>query len=237
MRRLLGLVLALTRCVASATQETHVLETETSQHIRLPYLLHQPATYNDKPQRRWPFILYLHGGSARGEDIERLRKMGLPKRLETDAHFPFIVASPLLPEGEIWTDVNALNALVDKVARERRVDTTRLYVTGHSMGGRGALYLAYKEPNRFAAIAALSPYSPITAWSKRLTNVALWFIHGARDVQAPIRDTVELVQAIEKAGGRPRFTALPNVDHFILDWYDRTEIFDWLLEHRKSESN
>ena len=217
-------------------QQPHVLKSETTQRVRMPYLLYVPAKYNEEPQKRWPLLLYLHGGSARGDDLERLRKMGLPKRLEQDAEFPFIVASPLLPEGEIWTDVGALSALIDKVARQYRVDASRIYVTGHSMGARGALYLAYKQPGRFAAVAALSPYSPITAWSKNLTNVPLWLIHGAKDVQAPIKDTEELVQAMEKTGGKPRFTALPDADHFILDWYDRNEIFDWLLEQRRAET-
>ena len=227
--------LTLVGSPASAAQERQVIEAEASQQIRLQYLLHLPARYNEDPQKRWPFILYLHGGSARGDDIERLRKIGLPKRLEHDTEFPFIVASPLLPEGEIWTDVNALIAVVAKVAREYRIDPARIYVTGHSMGGRGALYLAYKQPDRFAAVAALSPYSPITAWSKRLTNLPMWLIHGAKDVQAPIKDTEELVQAIEKAGGRARFTSLPDADHFILDHYDRNEIFDWMLEHRRPD--
>ena len=226
-------VVLLSVTTASAAQQPQILEAETTQQISLPYLLFRPAKYDQDPQRRWPFILYLHGGSARGDDLERLRKMGLPKRLEQDAEFPFIVASPLLPEGEIWTDVQALGALIDEVTREHRVDPARVYVTGHSMGGRGALYLAHKQPERFAAVAALSPYSPITAWSKGLTNVPLWLVHGAKDVQAPIKDTEEIVRRIEKAGGAPRFTPLPDADHFILDWYDRDEIFGWLLEHRK----
>lgn len=235
--RIASLVLSFVALTTlSGGQQTQLIEAETTQQIRMRYLLFVPAQYEHDPQRRWPFVLYLHGGSARGDDIERLRKIGLPKRLEQEAEFPFIVASPLLPEGEIWTDVRALSALVDRVARDYRVDPARIYITGHSMGGRGALYLAYHYPGRFAAVVALSPYSPITAWSKRLTNVPLWVIHGAKDVQAPLRDSEELVQAIEKAGGQPRFTSLPDRDHFILDWYDRNEIFDWLLEHRTAET-
>ena len=235
MTKLLLFTLAfIAVAAASAQQQPHVLKSETTQKVRMPYLLHIPAQYNEDRQKRWPFILYLHGGSARGDDLEKLRTMGLPKRLERDRDFPFIVASPLLPEGEIWTDVGALGALVDQVARLHRVDPARIYVTGHSMGGRGALYVAYKQPGRFAAVAALSPYSPITAWSKNLAHVPLWLIHGAKDVQAPIKDSEELVKAIEKAGGKPRFTPLPDADHFILEWYDRNEIFDWLMEHRKA---
>ena len=235
-RLLLFLFSIIAVAAAAAQQQPLVFETETTQRVRLPYLLHLPAKYNEDRQKRWPLILYLHGGSARGEDLERLRKIGLPKRLEQDRDFPFIVTSPLLPEGEIWTDVAALGALVDEVARLHRVDPARIYVTGHSMGGRGALYVAYKQRGRFAAVAALSPYSPITAWSKNLTHVPLWLIHGAKDAQAPIKDSEELAHAIEKAGGKPRFTPLPDADHFILEWYDRNEVFDWLMEHRRGEA-
>ena len=236
IKPLLFVLAVVALATASAQQQPHVLKSETTQKVRLPYLLHVPAKYNEEREKRWPFILYLHGGSARGDDLERLRTSGLPKRLEQDRDFPFIVASPLLPEGEIWTDVGALGALVDQVARLHRVDASRIYVTGHSMGGRGALYVAYKQPGRFAAVAALSPYHPITAWSRNLTHVPLWLVHGAKDAQAPIRDSEELAHAIEKAGGKPRFTPLPEADHFILDWYDRDEIFDWLLEQPKAEA-
>jgi predicted peptidase len=62
--------------------------------------------------------------------------------------------------GEIWTDVEALSALLDKVKADYKVDPHRIYVTGHSMGGRGALYLAYRLPECFAAVVALSPLFP-----------------------------------------------------------------------------
>jgi len=177
-------------------------------------------------------LLYLHGGSLRGDDVNRIRQIGLPHRLEQDQKFPFIVISPLCAEGEIWTDADALGQLLDEVGRTHAVDKKRVYVTGHSMGGRGALYLAFKQPDRFAAVVALSPISPITAWGKHLANLPLWIIHGSKDAAAPIKDTEELVRAIEQSGGHPKFTPLPDRDHFILDIFDKDDVFDWLLEFR-----
>jgi predicted peptidase len=217
----------------SGEQTAQALETKAERTIRLPYLLYLPADYGEQADRRWPVILYLHGGSLRGDDVERLRKMGLPHRLETDRNFPFIVVAPLCAEGEIWTDMDALTRLLDEVASEHRVDANRIYVVGHSMGGRGALYVAFKHPERFAAVVAMSPVSPITAWSKRLKDVPLWLIHGAKDTAAPIADSDELAAAIEKAGGQPRYTRLADRDHFILDLFDKDEVFDWLLEHSR----
>lgn len=219
--------------VATAGQESSVLECEIRRNARMPYLLYIPEAYAKEAARRWPMIIYLHGGSARGVDVERLRKIGLPARLEKERDFPFVVASPLCAEGEIWTDSEMIGELVDRLTREHRVDPNRVYLTGHSMGGRGALYFAYRMPDRFAAVAALSPLSSINAWSQRLTKMPLWLIHGARDEQSPIRDTTELAQALEKAGGQARFTPLPERDHFILDWYERDAIFNWFAEHQK----
>lgn len=219
---------------ASQPQSPRVFDTEIARSVKLQYLLFVPSNYNEDPNRRWPLLLYLHGGSARGSDTDKIRTLGLPKRLDNDPEFPFIVVSPLAAEGEIWTDVEALAGLLDSVQRTHRVDVNAVYVTGHSMGGRGALYMAYKYPQRFAGVVAMSPVSPITAWANRLHKVPLWIIHGGKDVQAPIKDTEELVATIEKAGGKPRFTRLDDRDHFILDQYEGPALLDWLTSQRKA---
>jgi predicted peptidase len=229
--------IAIARIAPATTQPgeqaAQVLEARAERAIRLPYLLFTPSDYDAESERRWPVILYLHGGSLRGDDVERLRTLGLPKRLQNEPAFPFIVAAPVCPEGEIWTDTEALSRLLDHVTRDSRVDTKRIYVIGHSMGGRGALYAAYKDPERFAAVVAMSPVSPITAWAKQLRNVPLWLIHGEKDTAVPIKDSDELSAAIEKAGGKLRYTRLPDRDHFILDIFDKNEVFDWLLQHSR----
>lgn len=43
---------------------------------------------------------------------------------------------------------------IDLVSREARVDPDRLFLTGVSMGGAGALQLSYHFPDKFAAVAA-----------------------------------------------------------------------------------
>ena len=216
-------------------QKPQVLQGEAPHLFRLSYLLFLPADYPKNLDSRWPLILYLHGGSLRGADIEQVRTLGLPHKLESEPNFPFIVVSPQCPPGEIWTDVEALRALLDRVKADYRVDPQRIYVTGHSMGGRGALYLAYRLPERFAAVISLSPLSLFTAWKDNLARVPLWIFHGRADTFAPVADTEELVQGIEAAGGHPRVDILPNRDHFILDVYDRPEIYTWLLQ-QKSET-
>jgi predicted peptidase len=221
---------------APPRQQAHVLDATITHPVHLSYLLFLPASYAAKPDTHWPLILYLHGGSLRGGNVEQLRTLGLPHKLEREPDFRFVVVSPQCPAGEIWTDTEAIDALLDYVIRDYRIDQQRIYITGHSMGGRGALYFAYRMPSRFAAVVALSPYSPITAWGDKLTQTPLWLFHGAADTLSPIAETKDLVQAIEAAGGHPRFDSLPARDHSILDVYDRRDIYEWLLQQKRSTS-
>ena len=221
------------RAAVSAQQGPKIFEGQTTHSFRISYLLFLPGGYEKNISKRWPLILYLHGGSLRGADVESVRTLGLPHKLEGEPNFPFVVVSPECPPGEIWTDVDALNALIDRVQADYRIDPDRIYLTGHSMGGRGALYLAYRLPHRFAAIVALSPLSPITAWSGNLAKVPLWIFHGRTDMLAPVTDTEELSRAIKAVGGHPRVDILPGRDHFILDIYDRPEIYEWLMKQKR----
>jgi predicted peptidase len=213
-------------------QQPHTLQREVPHKVDIQYLLFLPKEY-DKSANQWPLILYLHGGSARGDDISRIKKLGLTEKVEADPSFPFIVVSPQCRPGEIWTDVDALGAVLDEVARTHRVDPERVYVTGHSMGGRGAIYAAYKMPKRFAAIVSLGPVSPITAWGAKLAPIPLWLFHGSNDQFTPLKEVEELIHAVETAGGHPQLTVLPERDHYILDVYDRPNVYEWLAQQKR----
>lgn len=229
-RTLPAVLLLFLPMTVRAAQTAHAFEQRATQTLTAKYLLHVPKD----AKKPLPVIVYLHGGSLRGEDVERLRTMGVPHRAEQDPGFPFIVVAPLLPAGEIWTNDATIIALLDEVLRKQPADPKRVYLTGHSMGGRGALYVAYKHPGRFAAVIAMSAVSPIVQWAAKLRGVPLWYIHGVKDVQAPVADGDALVEAIEAAGGDVRYTRLDDRDHFILDMYDRDDLYAWLLQHRRA---
>src|SRR5436305_4975997 len=74
-------------------QTEQKFEGKTRRTVSSKYLLFLPSDYNQDTQRRWPLVLYLHGGSVRGDDINPLRTLGLPRRLEHDAKFPFVVVA------------------------------------------------------------------------------------------------------------------------------------------------
>jgi predicted peptidase len=199
----------------------------------LQYLVQLPGQYQTERQKRWPLLVFLHGGSGRGSDIALVKRYGPPIVAEKRTDFPFVLVSPQCAEGEIWTDTEALMAMIDVVQRDYRIDSRRIYLTGISMGGRAALYLAYEYPSRFAGVAALAPLSPITAWATGFGTTPVLIVHGDKDTSAPIGESKELVDAARQAKRTIDFTVLPGKDHFIADFYEGCEIYDWLLKHHQ----
>jgi predicted peptidase len=207
--------------------------------VQMKYLLFIPDSYSHNQSKKWPMIMYLHGGSRRGDNIEKVREAGwgLPALLEKKKSFPFIVVSPLCPNGEYWTDPEALIALLDEIEKHYSIDLSRVYLTGHSMGGFGTWYLAYQHPERFAAIAPMSAPFVVTAWADRLKTMPIWAFQGSKDSLVPIAGTQALIDALHALGNNARFTVLPGRDHGILDVYENDKLYSWFLEHTRPEKS
>jgi predicted peptidase len=202
--------------------------------VRIQYLVHKPGRYQVTPNERWPLILYLHGGSGRGSDIALVKLYGPPLVAEKGLDLPFVLVSPQCPEGEIWTDTEGLMALIESIQEKYRIDPERIYLTGMSLGGRGALYLASKYPTRFAAVAALAPYLPSTAWAKGLATTPVLIFHGDADAIAPVGDSRELAAAVRQANGEVELVILPGKGHDITEIYEKNDVYEWLLKHKRS---
>ncbi len=199
----------------------------------LSYLLYLPEGY-DKEKKSWPLILYLHGKSLRGDDLEQLKSYGLAAQLENDLSIPFIVVSPQCPDDRYWMDEEQdLVRMVDDVAARYYVDPDRIYVTGHSMGGRGTWVLAAKHPDKFAAIVPLADAPTDAALAKQVAKVPVWTFHGAKDEVVPVANMRRFVSWVKAAGGDIHYNELPEGDHFILDTYENKEIYEWLLRQKR----
>jgi predicted peptidase len=198
----------------------------------LKYLLYVPSDY--AKQQKWPLIIYLHGGSLRGDDLEMLKRYGLAALLDKQVSIPFIVASPQCPLGKAWVDEeDALLGLIDEISTGYGIDRDRIYLTGHSLGARGTWFLASRHPEKFAAIVPMADAPSELSWATALKEVPVWTFHGTKDELAPFERTERFVKALQSAGGQVKFTPLPDRDHFILDVYENKEIYDWLLQQRR----
>ncbi len=205
--------------------------------LRLRYLLHLPPTYWHEPQRKWPLVLFLHGRGERGDEINVLRKYGIPKVVDDNPAADYIAISPQCPLDYEWPDLTTTLAhLVDHVTAHLPVALDQVYLTGLSMGSRGGWLLAVDNPDRFAAIALICGRIPAPDFLERvpvLKDKPIWVFHGAKDPVVPVENSEKIVATLQAAGGNPRLTIYPEADHN--SWtaaYNDPELYTWLFSQR-----
>ncbi|WP_114227122.1 MULTISPECIES: S-formylglutathione hydrolase [Sphingomonas] len=90
--------------------------------------------------------------SPRGEGVadEEGWDIGLGAGFYVDA-----TQAPWAPHYSMWSYVT--DELPELIAREFSLDLTRQGISGHSMGGHGALTVALRHPGRFRSVSAFAP--------------------------------------------------------------------------------
>ncbi|MFN8379873.1 MAG: alpha/beta fold hydrolase [Anaerolineae bacterium] len=202
----------------------------STESLVLPYLLYLPT---QPPSGLTPLIVALHDADGRGSDPAMLRQEGLPHRISEGENLPFAVLAPQLAAGLWWSTVPMapLAGLIDQVIREHGLDSSRVYVVGHGMGGYGAWALALSYPGRFAALVAMgsggdSERAPL------LKNLPAWVIHGGKDPVVLPREAERLVDALQTCGAPVKYTRFDQAGHDV--WtrsYASPALYNWLLKH------
>jgi predicted peptidase len=215
-------------------QSVETFDGDVVQHVKLRYLLALPDGYDDpaRAQEKWPLVIFLHGVGECGENLEFVKRHGPPKLIEQGRKLPCIVVSPQSPIP--WWPPFAVNALVDDLCVRLRVDESRLWLTGLSLGGFGTWAAAIERPDRFAAIV---PVCGGGDWVgvRRLKDVPTWVFHGRLDEAVPLKMAEDMVRSLERAGGHPKFTIYDDLAHD--SWtraYDDPELWTWLFAQYRS---
>ncbi|MDG2185736.1 MAG: PHB depolymerase family esterase [Mariniblastus sp.] len=201
--------------------------------VAMDYLVHLPAGYTDA-DKTWPMILFLHGAGSVGEDIDRLKRNGLPQLLESSAETAarqFIVISPQTSERR-WS-ASSLDALLTYVLKKYKVDKQRVYLTGLSLGGYGTWSLATRYPDHFAAIVPICGGGS-QSQMEQLKNMPVWVFHGAKDETVSINESERLVEALKAVDGNVKFTVYPEAGHDAwTETYNNPKLYQWLLQQKR----
>lgn len=131
-------------------------------------------------------------------------------------------------------------------------DPARVMLTGHSMGGHGAWFLAANDPDRFAALAPSAGWrsfdtygsrpsgalgdlwrgadgaSDVPALAANLAQQPVFILHGEADDNVPVSEARAMEQALRAAGGAPLAHYEAGAGH----WWDGdaapgTDCVDW----------
>lgn len=193
----------------------------------LPYKIHVPAGDAAKPR---PLIVHLHGS---GQHSELAVNERLPLLIEQAGPEPIIVW-PQSPGG--WRGP-AVGELIDTLAKQYSIDVTRVYLIGFSLGGMGSWEVALDQPERFAVVVPIGGRMGSPADAPLLKDVPIWVFNGEDDPGTICEEAKMMVEALHRAGGKPRFTVLPGKSHGDSQdaAYRYPGMFKWMLEQRRNE--
>ena len=235
------LALAAPWLQAASVQTQQSITVDKVKKIEARFLLYLPEGYEEKKDATWPLMMFLHGAGERGDDLNRVKVHGPPMLVEKGKKFPFIIVSPQCPRGQVWK-TDELMALLDHVCEKYRVDKTRQYLTGLSMGGYGSWSLGVAYCDRFAAIAPICGggnfiklYNASGAKGKALRSLGVWAFHGAKDTVVPLSESEKMINGLKKFGHpNPKLTVYPDARHN--SWsatYDNPKLYEWFLKHSR----
>lgn len=201
------------------------------------FWLYLPKSYKRASKKEpMPLIIYLHGSSRRGRDVEQVKANGLAPLMDKRDDFEFVVVSPQALSNHAWQrcwQPDDLIILLDHLLATYNIDPKRVYLTGLSMGGYGTWAAIGRHSNRFAAAAPIcGGGDPTTAIG--IGKLPVWAFHGENDRVVSVERSREMVKAIKAAEGNAKLTVYPEVGH---DSYTRTyanpKLYEWFLKHKR----
>lgn len=211
-----------------------------------------PARYASTT-KKYPLIIFIHGIGELGTNLARLNCCGLPKHLNTKSfpadfnvkgnHYSFIVMSPQFKRRPSAAEIQSV---IDFAKRRFRVDATRIYVTGLSMGGGSTWdYAAVYGQQAAAIVPVCGGTRPSAAMAKSIAskNVPVWTLHSTGDRSVPVQWASDWISWIDKdnpsLAAFTKLTVWPSIDHNAT-WakafnpatrIDGMNIYEWMLQY------
>lgn len=200
-----------------------------------PYRIFVPSSYDGS--KAYPLIIALHG---MGGDENSYFDQYLQGGFKTDAEKRgYIVACPKGREpasmyrGPAERDVMDV---LEEVRRAYRIDTNRIYLTGHSMGGFGTWSVAINHPEIFAALAPVAGGGNPAAMSK-IAHIPQLVVHGDNDKTVPVGSSRMMVEAAKKLGVEIKYIEIPGGDHVTVAARTFKDVYDFFDTHQRKSAD
>ena len=182
-------------------------------------------------QESTPLVLFLHGASLCGRDMNRSLRYGTVAAIKMGRQIPALVVTPQNPGGA-WSP-KKLNDILEWMDENYAYDKGRVYVLGMSLGGYGTLDFVGTYPEKVAAAMALCGGCSLKDQS-RMGEAPLWIIHGTADKAVSVRESQTVVNRMKQnhQDQRLRYNWLPGASHGALARYFYTwKTYEWLFSH------
>jgi len=244
----------LTNFLWSNTSVNAVGQTSFVGGTGLPFRYMLPKNFN--PNVKYPAILFLHGTgecgtdnnaqlAASGNTAHGAMALVTTANPDNQDNYPCFFIAPQIPVGSNWSNDAVASEIQNLITifetqYPNSFDTTRLYLTGDSLGGFGTYDLPYLlaqsdhlGANPFAAIAPMSGQLGLFDGRPASTepNIPVWAFHGVLDTNVPIAQSDDVdVPALRALGRSVIYTRYANASHDIWELaYQHPLLLPWLF--------
>ena len=213
--------------VAPANADTGIVHDHNEPGSRGGFSLYVPEYYT--PDRAWPLVMALHGGSGNGRGF-------LWSWLRDARSRGAILVAPTAT-GTTWalmgddTDTPNLMRILESVRSRWNVDAGKMLLTGMSDGGTFCYVTGFESASPFTHLAPVAatfhPLMAEMADADRLRGLPVHIVHGKLDWMFPVQVARQTSQALSAAGANVTYRELDNLSHT----YPRemnAEILAWL---------
>lgn len=210
----------------------------------LLYRIMKPLHYD--PRKRYPLVVGLPY-TCWSDNTRQIDACPIAKWLATDENrrkYAAFVFVPRCPPHTGWGGVAntpsvaplAIEAILS-LEKAFSIDAQRLYVSGVSRGGYGSWQLIGTHPELFAAAIPVCGKGDLSQ-APGMAGISVWAFHGAKDMNVPVSGSRDMIKALQKAGGDPRYTEYPDAAHSIWEEVVKTPgLLDWLFSQKQDSSS
>ncbi len=245
-------------------------QVQTAQYISMTplsngYYEYLPQGYSSSGSQKYPLMIFVHGSGELGDggasQLQRVLKHGPPK-LISQGDFPnsftvngqtfkFIVISPQFID---WPGDKEIDDVINYSIQNYNVDTSRIYLTGLSMGGGAVWEYAGNDITQGSRIAAIVPIAGASypAYFRceniAAADIAVWATHNNGDPTVPSYYTVDYVNTIDTVPAPPNPLAIKtifqsNSHDAWTQTYDVNfkpngkNVYEWMLQYKSGAAN
>ncbi|SFH95310.1 carboxylesterase family protein [Halpernia frigidisoli] len=215
----------------------HAQEIKASfdKEVKVKKSLNYIIDYPQNVKSAVPLIVFLHGSGERGTNLDIVKNHS-PFTYKNLIKEPVAILAPQCPENT-WWDTQAVYFLIKEIQDKYKIDASRIYLTGLSMGGWGTLKLAGEHPEMFAAVASVcAPVDRVmeaTINNYKDLNIKI-FQGGMDDIVNP-ENAFRFWQVLHPINPKAELTVFPNDNHNSWDsTYSDPKLYDWMLSQKKN---
>ncbi|MBQ4633934.1 MAG: DUF5011 domain-containing protein [Bacilli bacterium] len=207
---------------------------QTRKYGRLNYILYYPNDL-DLTEKN-PLVVFLHGSGEFDSDInEAFNKNTTFVNNMKSGKFQqkAVFLAPQCNSGNhIWKECfDDLKGLIDEIIVKYNIDSNRISVAGHSLGGAAVFDLLAKWPGFFSAAVPLAPAGGSSNYEK-MKDVKIVVFAGSKD--GLYRSSQRKVSSMQEAGIAARFYSLEGIGHATQpSAFNEYNLIEWMISQSR----